>query len=663
MKVQGACLQGFICLLAVGGWLTSPLAAQTLHLERLGNGSELVLVSQPLADATTVAWPDAAASGGPPLTLVSGNMTLVADLEEALRGSGEEPPPVVIAVGAAPLVELRGTLERLLREDPGAAAGASPGRIVDEGRVERRLGAPGSSVEIRLEVNLPAPADPLRTSVEVLWDLLPEALSTDLAGLRTRIDDGIGVLEGRAPAADVEMTLRRLRRGLARISSDPRLEPALVEAAAERLLVRRRSLLERHPEAALEILELWSDGGRAAVREFLFGGDGVTPTAVLDAARSWLPQHPGAAVVVLPPQAFNPRFASPPKVVQLANGLTAAVLERSGSQLATVCLRPVVVPDLDDRTAAAILTRVAGELRSGRQRPGWVEVRTAPSRLELAGPLDGFAELVEMLHRALSAVAEDQQPAVLDGGDARRRALGLMAGLLGVAEGAELSPAALLRWDNLALGMVAEDEEAAIEAVRKFWALSGARGSASARLMAPVPKTREAVAGSSSTLVVALELPEVHDEAARKLLAELLARRGEQLFPDQSFEVLQPFVPGRRVLLVAVSAAAPVHEIERGLRESWSELTREVDELEIEKLRREVAGVEAAYSSGATGHARRCAAVAVGEAGWRPAIEMELAILTLSAERIGGVLEDLRELEAMQTTGAGSLPIVERGVP
>lgn len=658
MKLQGTCLQGFLCLLVVGCWLAPPLQAQTLHLERLGNGTELVLIGQPLADATTVVWPGLAADGGRPQMVVGGALTLIADLEAAMGGLAAA-PPVVVAVGTAPTLELRGALERLAPEGPPSMPSRPPLRLVDEGRIERRLGPPGSDVEIRLEVNLPPSADALRSPVEVLWDILPEALSTELAGLRTRVDGGIGVLEARARAADAEMSLRRLRLGLAAIAGNPSLQPAMIEAAAERLVVRRRAALERHPEAALGILELWLEGGAAAVREFLFGGDGVTVARVQEAARAWLPQHPGAAVVVLPPHAINPRFASPPKVLQLESGLTAAVLERPGSQLATACLRPVVVPDLDDDAAAAILTRVAAELRGLAERPGSVEVRTAPSRLELAASPEAFAEMLESLRRALAAVAADEQPVALEPGGARRRALHLVAGLLGVADGAVLSPASLLRWDNLALGLVVEDEETAIEAVQKFWAFDGPHDGASVRMLAPVPPTREAVAGSSSTVVVALDLGEVPGEADRRVVAEILARRGATLFSEHSFEVLRPFVPGRRVLLVVVSAAAPVEEIERMLQKAWPALTRAATAQEIEGLRREVAAADSAFWSGASGRARRCAAVAVGEAGWRPAVEMEFAVLALSVEQLESAFEGLRELEAMPVTGAGLLPIVE----
>jgi hypothetical protein len=95
------------------------------------------------------------------------------------------------------------------------------------------------------------------------------------------------------------------------------------------------------------------------------------------------------------------------------------------------------------------------------------------------------------------------------------------------------------------------------------------------------------------------------------------------------------------------------------LHTAWPELTRAAGAQEIEALRREVAAADSAFWSGASGRARRCAAVAVGEAGWRPAVEMEFAVLALSVEQLESAFEGLRELEAMPVTGAGLLPIVE----
>ncbi len=218
--------------------------------------------------------------------------------------------------------------------------------------------------------------------------------------MRSRVDGHVGVLEARVDADRVDVALRQLRLGLARISEDPRLRDDQVEAAARRLTVQRRAFLEKHPEAALHLLVLWSEGGIGAVREYLFAAEGVTLAGVREAARGWLPQHPGSVVVVLPPQALNPRFASPPQVLQLESGLTAAILERPGAPLSVVCLRPVVVPDLDDEMAATILTRIARELRAGAERPGWIEVTSTPPRLEMAASADRFAELAEALRAA-----------------------------------------------------------------------------------------------------------------------------------------------------------------------------------------------------------------------------------------------------------------------
>ncbi len=659
MKVQRSCLQCFLLSAAVVFGAAAPSAAQALHTERLANGTVLIAVVEPLSDATTVAW--AAGDGVAVESITSGDMTLITDLETAMAAAADGPaPPAVVAAGGVPLAELRSALDRLLAGRPPVPAAPAAPDLVDEGRMERRLGAPGSDAEIRLLVNLPAPAAPNRTSVEVLWDLLPEVLSGDLAGLRSRIEGQRGVLEARVDAARVDLALSQLRFGLARIAEDPRLNEQQVEAAARRLTVQRRAFLEQHPLAALRLLDLWNDGGTAAVREFLFAAEGVTLGGVREAARQWLPQHPGSIVVVLPPQVLNPRFESPPEVLQLEGGLTAAVLERSGAPLSVVCLRPVVVPDLDDEMAATILTRVARELRAVAVRPGWVEVSTTPPRLEMAASPDSFSELVEALVTALVEVSGDQRSIPFEPGDARRRALRMTAGVLGVAEGSELTPITLLRQDNLALGVVAEDGEAAAEAVRKFWAVSGGASQVTSVLPMPaVPKTREAVAGTQSSAVVTLELPPSLDEVVPLVLAELLVARGSSLFPDATVEILEPWVPGHSVLLLVVTAESPLDALEARLQKGWKAMTAPVQEGELVTARRRTAAATAARWSGATGRARRCAAVAAGAARWRPASEMEMSILSVSAETANLVLSGLVRLEELPITAAGVLPIAE----
>ncbi len=642
---------------AFGG--VAPLGAQALHTESLTNGTVLIVVEAPLSDATTVAWP--ADVGEMALVITSGEMTLIADLEAALALAPDGPaPPVVIAAGGVPLAELRGALERSFRGRAKAPVVPQVRELVDEARLERRLGPPGSEAEIRLQVNLPASSDPTRTSAEVLWDLLPEILSGDLAGLRSRTEGSRGLLEARVDADRVDLALSQLRIGLARISQDPRLQSDQVESAANRLLVQHRAFLEKHPEAALHLLELWHAGGIAAIREYLFAAEGVTLEGVREAARTWLPQHPGSVVVVLPPQALNPRFASPPNVLQLESGLAAAILERPGAPLGVVCLRPVVIPDLDDEMAATILTRIARELREGAERPGWIEVDSTPPRLEIASPTANFAELVEALRAATEKVAEDQRSIPFTAGDARRRALRMTSGVLGVAEGSELTAITLLRQENLALGVVAEDGEAAAEAVRKFWGPGNRAGRVtSQQTLPPVPRTREAVAGNQSSVVVTLDIPVALGEAQPMVLADLLLARGSGLFAGADVEVLTPYVPGRSVLLLLVTALAPLEELEDSMEEGWGALTAPVDEDELVPARRRVAAAASARWSGATGRARRCAAVAAGAARWQQASAMEMNILSVSAEAVNQAVSGLGRWDELQTTAAGVLPIVE----
>lgn len=661
MRVQGACLQCFICFLVVAVGCVTPVAAQALHHSRLANGSELLVVAEPLADATTVAWPSPVVGKEQVVFVTSGDLTLIADLEASLGGDvSETAPAVVVAVGGASVPDLRAFLDRVFAGRPPAIKPEPVRDAVVEGGFERRLGAPGGEAELRLEVLLPPADSTERSSIEVLWDLLPGLLDGGLEGVRSRIDGDRGLLEARTDSEDADLAVRRLRISLASIAEEPNLRPAQVEASRRRLLVRRQAFLERHPDAAQHLLELWISGGADAVREFLFAVDGVTTEGVRDAARQWLPRHPGNVVLVLPPRTFNPRFAAPPQILQLDNGLSAAILERSGPQLATLCLRPVVVPDLDHEAAATILSRLAREIRDDEERPGWVWVGAQPAQLELALPAEQFAQLGEVLQSALGRVAGDTQPVMAEGGSARRRALRLMAGLLGVADGSTLSPATLLRTGNLALGVVAEDGEAAMEAVQKFWATNGAfDGGAATSAVVPVPRTREAAPGNDSVMVVGLELAVASGEVLALAVADLLSQRGDALLPEGTVEILSPFVPGHRVLLLVASAGGPLDFVEGRLKEGWAAFTAPVTETELVEIRRRVAAAAAARWSGATGQARRCAAVAAGAARWRLAAELEMSALSVPVETVNSVLGEFSSFENQHNTGAGILPIIE----
>jgi hypothetical protein len=664
MRVQGTCLQEFLAaLVMVAG--AAPSVGQALYVDRVGGGTVLVVVAEPLADATTVTWPTPSSEDGAPAVVTSGNLTLVTDLELILGGDQTAPaPPVIVAAGGVAVSDLRTLFGRLLAGRAPAALRPTQFEPVIDGGFERRLGAPGSEAEIRLEADLPPPQDPTRSSVEVLWDVLPELLVNDLEGVRSRIDGNRAVLEARTGADAADLAIRRLRLGLAKIAEAPGIQDQKVAASARRLQVRRQAMLEEHPAGSELLLDLWIQGRENAVREYLFGVDGVTTETVRSAARVWLPQHPGMVVVTLPPTAFNPRFASPPEMIQLDNGFGAAILERSGAPLATMCLRPVVVPDLDEELAATVLSRVARELREGEQRPGWVRVTAWPPQIEMAAPADQFGELSEALRSAVAAVALDDAPVASGGGSPRQRALRLMAGALGVAEGSNLSPSSLMRTGNLALGAVAEDRESASEAIRKFWTGEDAREhGATVRAVAPVPKTREAAAGGESVLVVALELAAVSDEPLALIVRGVLAGRGDALVPEGEVEILQPFIPGHRVILVVASAATPLDALEKRLRNGWAAFLRPTTEQEVTVVARRVAAAAAAEWSGTTGRARRCAAVAAGVVRWRMASELEMSTLSLPVEMIDTTLASLSDWSSLQNTGAGLLPIVDLEKP
>jgi hypothetical protein len=636
-------------------------SAQALLLERLPGGTELVLVSLPLADATTLAWPTQE-EDEPAMQLLSGRLTLAADVEDAFADPEGEAaaPPVIVAVGGASPGELAGLLTRVLSGRPlyETATPRLPRPV--EGGLDRRLGAPGSDAQLRLEVPLPPPDDPRRSAVEVLWDLVPELLADAAPFLAGRVEGDLGVLEARVEADLGELTIHELRLGLVRFASDPTLQVDAVEAAARRLSVGRQAMLEAHPDGALKVLARWSAGGEEAVREFLFGLDAVTVDGVRDAAATWLAHHPGRAQLVLPPAVFNPRFARGPEIIRLGNDLTVAVLERSGAPLAVVCLRPVMVPDLDGSVTATVLARIARQLRSGAERPGWVRVRNAPPMLEVAASADDLGELLEQVASATSEVADDRLPAAATNDDARRRALALMAARLGLAGDEQPSPAALLRPGNLALGVVAGDAEAALEAVHKFWSIASIdTGAAVVHNVAAATRSRVAAAGDRSVLVVALELPFGGSEAVAMVVGEVLGERLRVNWPEASITVHRPFVPGRSLVLLEIEVEGTVAELEHAVAGAWRKITAAVDEARLAPIKRRVAAGSSAEMSGVAGHARRCAGAAAGAAAWRQPAELELEILTQDAQLVSEVLAELKDWSKLETTAAGELPIDE----
>lgn len=633
-------------------------AAQVLTLDRVAGRVDLVTVTVPLADATTVAWPTA--DGGVE-TRTSGSLTLVADLESAFAaghgGAGPAPatPAVVVSVGQATPDELGPLLARLV----GAGVPAPPPPAVDappaDGAVRRRLGPAGSVASVRLEIALPAAADWLRTPAEVLWSLVPELL--DGMVVATRVDGERAVLETRTEAELADLTVRRLRTALARIAERPDLDDERVRRAAGNLGVQRRAVVGDHPDGAERVLGAWLRGGPDGVRQLLFGAEAVTLGTVETAARRWLADRPGEAVVSIPPQVLNPRFARPPVRTQLDNDLAVAVLERPGVGFGALTLRPVLTPDVDGAVAATVLARVATELRSSA--PGsvaWVRVAGDPARLEAAAPAEGFGELLEALQGALSRIAEDSTALAPGDGDARRRALSLLGVLLGLAGDPAVVPAALLRPDNLALGLVAEDRETVLEALRKFGFGGPARPPAATA--GTSERTRVAARGERSTVAVALPLdPALDAEARAAVLAELLEARVPEVAPGLDVETLRPFVPGRTVVVLVVSRDGALDRLEEELAAVWTAWLAPGSEEELAGIRRRVAASVAAEGSGVVGRSRLCAGVAAGGRPWREPAELEMAVLTVSAPELETDLASWRRLDALVTAGAGVLPI------
>jgi hypothetical protein len=634
--------------------------SQALLVEPLPGGTQLVVVSQPLADATTVAWPPATGEPGPG-RVTAGRLTLAAELEAVLTAAAwEAPPPVIVAVGGATAQDLRPLLTRAIGDRAARSVDQAPAPGLAEGGLDRRLGAPGSDAQIRLEVVLPTLADWRRSSIEVLWELVPSLVADKVPFLQSRVEGPLGIVDGRVDPELAELMVTELRLALARFAADPSLTEADVFEARRRLEIRRLALLDDHPGAAQLVLDAWLSGGEEAVRQVLFGIRGVTLASVRDAAARWLPLHPGRAQLILPPQVFNPRFAAGPQVHRLANDVTAAVLERRGAPMAVVCLRPVLVPDLDGEVTATVLARLARELRAAPRRPGFVGVRAAPSLIEIAGPADGFGELVEQLTTAYAAVLADDTSLTAAGDDARRRALDLMAGLLGLTDFSEVSPATLLRSGNLALGVVAADAETAAETLGKFWSAAPAPPTTTDVQAVPTDlRTRVAAPGDESAVVVALDMELGGSEAPILVTRELLETRARTRWPEARVEVLAPYVPGRSILVLVLATKGTVGEIEAALAAEWKRLKAPANDDELAPVKRRVAAAVSAELSGVTGHARRCAAVAAGASGWRQPAELELEVMTVEGSLVGEVLGRIPALDELPMTGAGALPIVE----
>ena len=627
--------------------------AQTLHVEDLANGTELILITEPLSSATTVAWPDA---DGEIRSLTRGELNLLPDVE-AVLAEHDVAPPVVVVTGGSQLDELRGLFARMFTGRP-VAPPERHTTTLTEGTVDRRLGSAGSDALIRWEVPLPPPGDPRRSTVEVFWEMVPQIVDPQAPGFRARVENDLGLLEGSVDPDLVDLRLDQLRLALAQSGESSRIDGARVEAARSRLEVRRFASLGEHPEAAEKMVERWLSDGVRAVQEFLFGIEGVTEASVRTAARSWLPQHPGRVALVLPPRVFNPRFAPGPEVVQLDNDLVMAVLERPGAGLATLNLRPVLLPDVDGQLSATVLARVAAELRRSDAPPGWVRVAERPPSLELASTEEGLPDLIEVLQGALERVAGDDRAVALEGAGGRRRALQLMANLLGLAEGVELSPAALLRPGNLAVGVVAPDAEAAIESAEKF-NLGGPSAAVipGALAIESEPSTREAAVGTTSTLVAAINLGLMVSDVAAAVVSEVVAGRVAAGVEGSAVEVLRPVVPGRKLALLVVTAEGPLDDLERRVMRRWKTVSAPVGEEELTDARRRVAAGVAAAASGPLGRARMCAAVAVGDTLWRRPGDLELETISLPPEDLAVVFGSLPGWDELETTGAGVLPV------
>jgi len=561
--------------------MAGPVGAQALNVATLDNGAEIVMVTQTLAEVSAGCWPALAENGRwEPQCVVGSDLTFSSVLERTW-GDSEAAPPVLVIVGGADVGETVDRFEALV-------AGRSPDKPpiaaavdLDEGGQERRMGARGSPSMLRLELSLPSAEDPERTSVEVLWNVLPRVLEEGFPGIRSGIEDDLGFLEFSSDSDVGDLDIEKLRLALAQLAGTPVLEEELVVTEARRLRIERVARLENVERSSRDLLDLWVRGGVDAVRNHLFGAAGVTIETVRRAAWEWLPQHPGHAVLVLPPRHFSPRFAPGPETSRMSNDLTATILERTSAHLATLVLRPILLFDLGGDAEAVVLARLATVLRRLEIRPPYIAVETDPPRLELASEQGGFPGLCEALQRAVEEVSADTNTVAAASG-AEGRALELMAGLLGLDGGREVTPAEILSPGNLAIGGVVGDGELAFEALEKFDV--GGRPRTDTTVGSTVGgnlRSRAVVAGGEASVAVAL--PVVSGFPVPRTIAEILSKRVEDRFEDAAVEVLLPLVPGRRILVLVVTRKGSAEGVEEDLRAAWDELFGPVGEDAVER--------------------------------------------------------------------------------
>jgi hypothetical protein len=644
-------------VVAVLGLWATLAHGQALAVVRLAEGADLIVVTQPLAEATAACWPVTRSGEGDVVCASGGRVGFTTSLERTL-GVAESAPPVVVSVGAGSVEEMERLVQRLTRTKAAADVPHPARPQVHDGALVRRLGRPGSDASVALAVALPPASQLQRSASEVLWLLLPELLSGEFDAFQVRLDAEVARLDFRADPDLADLEVRRLRLALAQLGSHRDLEERRVREVAERLRIRRLAALETTETAATALVRRWQLDSEAGVRQDLFGAEAVTVSDVRRAAAEWLGRHPGEVEITLPPRVFNPRFAPGPMTENLDNNLSVAVLERPGADLSALVVRPVLVHDLTGDAATQILARLAARIRSLPEPPPVVVVAQDPPRLELAGTSEGFAGLAESLQLGLETLQEDDA-AVQTPDSARSRALGLMAARLGLASVDHTTAAELLRPDNLAIGALAEDAEAAIEALRKFGV--GGPPRRDTEVVDPIPadrmKTRRVSPGSAAAMVVEVELPSdpVHGAA----MAELVRGRLASALTEGRVEVLRPLVPGRRLALVVIERESDLPSLEEALASAWKSVSAPPDEEEIGEVGRRLAAAIAADAGGAVGRARLCAGVAAGDRSWRPPAESEMALLLLDAEGLEVPLSMIPAWEGTFSTGAGRLPLDE----
>ncbi len=476
------------------------------------------------------------------------------------------------------------------------------------------------SVEVRFAA--PGPEDGAFEQLPALAGWLQQVLLGAFPGVRVEVVvDGCPVLLVQVPCPDVapRQQLERLRATLRTLVRRPVGEEEL--AASTRQLARRRLG--------------WAADGKATARELLgrlvaggsVAGALVTPSldsqGVVALAQRVVGGRLGAARLV-----ERERRSLPGTVETLDNGVTIAVDPLAGDAAVVAVALGGVAPAVARQVLVGFAQRAAAR--------GWFVRLFEVLGIEAAAaavPTAEGEEVLELLAGALAAAPASPGEALAG---AVWEELGLAAGISGTAV------SLAVRGD--------EDLEELGEAAAKFFGALP-ETAVSSQALASGPALRWTVSDEAPVMVAVVELP---PSPAGLVAGEVVRRR---LAADAGIAVRWLALPGRVGLLVQVGGEGDVPGLDAAMASRWQEARGRpasgVAEAAARKLEEALSGDLLQAT------ARRAAAH------FLPALGRGLAVATVAADEVAGVLATLppwQELRRLARGPAPPPPTSRRGV-